>query len=286
VTDLGAPLSEGVERLRQVPALLAVPALVTLLNVGNLRTVLARRGVDGHIGVEFVFPVPIGDLWTFVNVPDAGSGGLTVAPTGVVDPAMPLSIVVVGSVLYLLLYGVLAAGYLGSIQAVRRHGEYDFLANVSEYAPTYVGLSLVILGVGLVGVAVALLVPPLVVLAIPLALAVGYLLWGAWFLVPVADLGAVPALRRSFRLAVSEGDYAVWALAHLVLVGVLSLVVTPIVVGIPVVGVVLGLAFVVPAGFVLTVASLRVIDDLVGRPESKRESDDADETSGTDRGAV
>ena len=275
MTDIGEALGEGIERLKQLPALLVVPALVTLLSVGDLSTVLERRAVGDHVGVEFTFPVPIGDLWTFVNTPDAGAGSVTVTPPGLVDASVSLYVVLLGSVLYLLLYGVLAAGYLGSIQAYRRDGEYDFLANVREYAPTYVGLTLVILGVGLAAVAFAFVFPPILFLAIPVILAIGYLFWGAWFLVPVADLEAIPALERSYYLAVSESDYVVWTLAHLVIGGVLSLVATPVVVGTSIVGVVLGLAFVVPAGFVLTVASLRVIDDLAGRSEQHREPDDA-----------
>ncbi|WP_136687197.1 hypothetical protein [Halorhabdus amylolytica] len=62
MTDIGGALGEGLERLKQLPALLVVPALVTLLSVGDLSTVLERRAVGGHVGVEFTFPVPIDDL--------------------------------------------------------------------------------------------------------------------------------------------------------------------------------------------------------------------------------
>ncbi|WEL22166.1 hypothetical protein HBNXHr_2116 [Halorhabdus sp. BNX81] len=274
-TDVGDALEEGLKRLRQLPVLLAVPTLVTLLSVGDLRMVL-DRGSGSSAGVKFAFPAPIGDLWTFVDTPDPVTGG--VAPIGVVDPSSSLVIVVFGSVLSFLLYGVLTAGYLGSIQAFRRRGGYDFLANVRAYALTYVGLSLVIFGAGLVVFVLAFAVPLMLLVTIPLMLAVGYLFWGSWFLVPVANLEAIPALQRSYRLAVSESDYAVWALAHFVLVGILSLVATPFVMNSSVVGVVLGLAVVVPVGFVLTVGSLRVIDDLADRSEPNQEPDDAFET--------
>lgn len=279
MTDIGEALAEGVERLKQLPALLVVPALVTLLSIGDLSTVLERRAVGGHVGVEFTFPTPIGDLWTFVNVPDAGAGSVTVTPPGLVGVPFSIIVVLIGSVLYLLVYGVLAAGYLGSIQAFRRCGEYDFLANVRTYAPTYVGLTLVILGVGLAAVVFAFVFPPILFLAIPVILAIGYLFWGAWFLVPVADLEAIPALRRSYHLAVSESDYVIWTLAHLVIGGVLSLVVTPVVMGMSTIGLALGLVVVVPVGFVLTVGSLRVIDDLADRSERNRDLDDADDIS-------
>jgi len=278
VTDIGEALGEGVERLEALPGLLVIPALVTLLSVSDLQAVLARRGTGSHFGVEFTAPVPIGDLWTFVNVPDAGAGGVTITPPGLVDTPFPLLMVLAGSVLYFILYGVLAAGYLGSIQASRRDGEYDFLTNVRRYTLTYVGLSLVIFGVGLVAVAFAFVFPPVLFLAFPVILAIGYLFWGAWFLVPVADLEATAALGQSYRLDVSESDYVLWTLAHLVIGGVVSLVTTPIVVNTSVVGVVLGLAVVVPIGFILTVASLRVIDDLADRSEPNQEPDDAFET--------
>lgn len=262
MTDIGEALGEGIERLQEVPALLMVPAFVTLLRVSDLRRVLDRRPVGGHIGIEFTVPAPIGDLWTFVNVPDAGASGVTVTPPGFVSDPFSIFVVLIGSVAYLFVYGVLAAGYIGSIQAFRRRGEFDFLTNVQLYALTYVALALVILGVGLAAVLFAFVFPPILFIAIPLILAIGYLFWGAWFLVPVEDLEAIPALRRSYHLAVSESDYVIWTLAHLVIGGILSLVATPVVVGASIVGVVLGLASVVPAGFVLTVASLRVIDDL------------------------
>lgn len=260
-------LKEGVDLLSQLGVLLAVPALVSLFNVGEFQAVLDHRG--GHAGVELPFPVPVGDLWTFVNTPTTGSGVTVQGPGGVAGSGT-LAFALVGFLAYTALYAVVAAGYVGSIQEYRSRGSYDFLANARRYALAYLGVTAVVFGTALLVVLLALASPGAFGLAVLLVLAIGYLFWGAWFLVPIADLDAVEALRLSAELALSRSVYAVWSAVHLAVGGVVSLVLTTVVVGAGIGGVLVGLAVAVPAGFVLTVGSLHVVDGLVGPPAEPR----------------
>lgn len=273
-------LSEGADRLPQLLPLLTVPALVSLLNVGELRRMLDSGRVDFHFHLEFAFPTAIGDLWSFINPPDSGPG--TIAGPGTSVPLEDLSgdgvltILLAGlltAFVYLLVYAALTAGYLGSIQQFRKTGSYDFLFNVNRYLRTYLGLTLAILGTGFLLIGFVFVVPPFIFIAALALLAIGYLFWGAWFLVPTQGLGAIDALRESARLAINEREYAVWTLAHMGVAAVLSVTASAVMfTGPPILGLLLGLVIVVPVGFVLTVGSLHVIDGLtLGSGENDRE---------------
>lgn len=267
MTDVEAILSEGVTLLKQLKPLLAVPAFISLLNFGEFLAVLDHRG--SYIGIEFPLPAPVGDLWTFVNTPQQASAGIGLTADGFLA-VFPLAIALVVAICYFLLYALLAAGYLGSIQQYRVRGSYDFLANAKQYAITYVALAVILYGSMLVLVGIVAVMPPLLVILLFVVLAIGYLFWGAWFLVPVANVGAIEALVWSYDLATTESDYVVWTLAHVVLGAMVSLLATWLVVTASVVGLLIALAGVVPFGFVLTVGSLRVVDDLVrGRGRSR-----------------
>ena len=259
MADPETALSEGADLLEDLAPLLAVPTVISLLNVGELGAVLSHRG--GYIGIEFPFPVPVGDLWTFVNTPDAGSG-VSVTGYGFAGGVFPLPVALLVAIGYLLLYGLLAAGYVGSIQEYRGRGTYDFLANARRYVVRYITLTAIIFGLFLLALPFALVVPPLVLLVALALLVIGYLFWGAWFLVPVADVGVIEGLTRSYNLATTESDYAIWSLVHLAVGGGVSLFATWVAVSASIFGILIALVLVIPIGFVLTVGSLRTIDDL------------------------
>ena len=259
MADPETALSEGADLLEDLAPLLAVPTVISLLNVGELGAVLSHRG--GYIGIEFPFPVPVGDLWTFVNTPDAGSG-VSVTGYGFAGGVFPLPVALLVAIGYLLLYGLLAAGYVGSIQEYRRRGTYDFLANARRYVVRYITLTAIIFGLFLLALPFALVFPPLVLLVALALLVIGYLFWGAWFLVPVADVGVIEGLTRSYNLATTESDYAIWSLVHLAVGGGVSLFATWVAVSASIFGILIALVLVIPIGFVLTVGSLRTIDDL------------------------
>jgi len=259
VGDVEEALSEGYDLLEPLAPLLAVPATVSLLNVAELRATLDHRGT--YVGLEFPLPTPVADLWTFVNTPQ--DGGFAVSTPGFAGDAFSLSTAVVVAVGYLLLYAFLAAGYVGSIQQYRVRGAYDFFRNAGRYTLRYVVLTAVVFGSFLLVLPFVVALPPLFLLAGLAFLLVGYLFWGAWFLVVVADVGAVQALGWSYGLATTKHDYVVWSLVHVAVGGALSLVATWLAVDASVLGVLVALVVAVPAGFVLTVGSLQTIEDLV-----------------------
>jgi len=259
MADIEAALSEGYDLLGTLAPLLSVPATISLLNAGELRSALDHRGT--YIGIELPLPVPVADLWTFVNTPQ--TGGVAVSTPGLASNVFSLSVAVLVALGYLLVYAFLAAGYVGSIQQYRVQGTYDFLENAGRYALPYVVLTAVVFGSLLLVLPFVVVLPLFALLAGLAFLLVGYLFWGAWFLVVVADDGPIEALRRSYGLATTEHDYVVWSLVHAAIGGILSLVATWLAVNGSVLGVLVALAIAVPVGFVLTVGSLWTIEDIV-----------------------
>lgn len=267
MTDADTAISEGADLLDDLAPLLAVPALLSLLNVSNLLAATDSHGK--YLGLNFPLPAPVGDLWTFVNPPgdvSGGAGSSLPIPVIVDGPDEMLPAFLLGTVVYVVIESALTAGYVGSIQEHRQHGSYDFVANARRYWIDYLALLAFLFGVLLVIVPFVAAVPRLIVLVFLGMLVATYLFWGAWFLIPVADVGAVDALQRSYGLATTEHDYAVWSLVYLLIGAVLSLFLTAVVTDGGLLGVFLGLCFAVPVGFILTVGSLRVIDDLDDRP--------------------
>ncbi len=265
MAEIEDALSEGTSLLDKLIPLLSVPALVSLANFGEIAAVLSFRGT--HFGIEFPFPVPVGDLWSFVSTPDIG-GGVGVSAYGFSGAISPPALALLVAIVYLVIYALLSAGYVGSIQQYRTQRGYDFLRNAMRYALRYIVVTAVLFGSLLLMVPFVLLVPVLVVLFALAVLLIGYLFWGAWFIIPVRDAGAIESLWWSYDLATGESDYIVWTLTHLGIGAIVSILATWVVVNGGPVGILVGLLGVVPVGFVLTVASLHIIDDLTdGGPQ-------------------
>jgi len=260
MAEIEDALSEGTSLLDKLIPLLSIPALVSLTNVGEIASVLSFRGT--HFGIELPFPVPVGDLWSFVNTPDIG-GGVGVSAFGFGNISSP-AVALLLALGYLIIYALLSAGYVGSIQQYRVESRYDFFTNATRYAFRYLVVTAVVFGVVLLMIPFALLSPVFIILWAVAVLLIGYLFWGAWFLIPVRDVGAIESLVLSYDLATGESTYLVWTLTHLVIGAVVSVLATWIVVAGGIIGILIGLFAVVPIGFVLTVASLHIIDDLTG----------------------
>jgi hypothetical protein len=260
MTTLEDSLDEVRTLLDELAPLLLVPFALSLLHVGNFRRVLSHRG--GYVGVRFPFPSPVGDLWLFVNPPGgAGSVGPSLQTLTSGDGGL-LVAVLFGLVVSVGIESVLTAGYVGSIQQYRRKSTYDFVDNVERYWLSYLVLLALPFAVVVLSLPVVRAVPGFT-LFVAVGMLVGlYLFWGAWFLVPVADVGAVEALRRSYRLAVSEDAYMHWTLLHLLIAAPLSLVLTALATAGGVVRVMIALVVALPVGFGLTVVSLQVIEGL------------------------
>lgn len=261
MTDIESGASEARALLDDLYPLLAVPLAVSLLRVNNLRAVLTHRG--GYVGLRFPLPSPVGDLWLFVN-PPGGVGGVgpSLSTTGG-GPGLVVA-VLVGLVVAVGLESVLTAGYLGSIQQYRRERTYDFAGNVGRYWQSYLVLFALPFAVVVLSLPIVRAVPGFILFVVIGFLVGLYLFWGAWFLVPVADVGALEALRRSYHLAVSEDAYMRWTLLHLLIATPLSLILTSLVTAGGLLGVIVTLPVALPVGFGLTVVSLRVIEGLAG----------------------
>jgi hypothetical protein len=264
MTDIESGTSEAGALLDDLYPLLLVPLTLSVLRFDNLQSVISHRG--GYVGLRFPLPVPVGDLWLFVSPPgSAGAVGPSVSAQA--SGAGLFVALLFGFLVSVGIESVLTAGYIGSIQQYRREHTYDFLSNVQRYWQSYLVLLALPFAVVALSVPIVRAVPGfLLFVALGLLVAL-YLFWGAWFLVPVADVGAVEALRRSYRLAVSEDAYMHWTLLHLLIAAPLSLLLTTLAVAGGVLGVTISLAVALPVGFGLTVVSLRVIDGVAG-PES------------------
>lgn len=263
--DYGSYVSEGVDHLGALAPLLAFPVLLSFLNWSAIGSVLSHRGV--YFGIAFPLPAPIGDLWTFVSLPSTESSQLVaVHGAGSLLPPSATALVLAGVLGYAVAHGIFVAAYLGSISQYRTGGSYDVTANVLRYGVRYASLSLVLFGVVVLTFPLLFVSPVFVLIAFPLVLLVSYLFWGAWFLVCDADAGTVDALRGSYRLATSERAYLEWSVFHLLVSALFSILVSGVVVNGGIVGILFGVVIAVPVGFVLTVASLSLIDDIAPSP--------------------
>ncbi|WP_435194740.1 hypothetical protein [Natronomonas sp. EA1] len=207
-------VSRTATHLQRVWPLVLVPVVATLLSVGELATLLANT--DHEFSVTFGVPRPVSTLFSFLNViPD----GTTVYGLSALDP-----LAVATTVASIVLTGVLAAGYLGSIDAALR-GEWSFVASLRRYAPPFVGLALLEAGVGLLFALVALSSlgsgPVLIVFGVGL-FALAYLFFTAPYLVVVEDRALVAALRGAVTLATGDIRVPAFFLAYIALSAVCS----------------------------------------------------------------
>jgi hypothetical protein len=243
-------------RVRTDALLLALPLVGTALQFENALRVL--RAAPGG-GVSFSFPTGFATLWTFVNVPPAD--GVVVRPV-----AFAFGLVV---------QAALAAVYVPRVvERVRPgRGEARVVQALSRYFAPLFGLALALASVGVVLVLTGLVLGPLVLLAVPLVLAVGYALYAAPFLVVVEDRGAVDAISRSVALATDGGAYASYGFQYLLLVVVVSLPASTVV-RTSAVGVALAAVLAAPLAAVTTGATAAfVVDRVDGRFEDDGRDD-------------
>ncbi|GGL44693.1 hypothetical protein GCM10009037_30130 [Halarchaeum grantii] len=190
-------------------------------------------------GVTFSFPSGLPTLWSFVQ-----ANGITLSGPGGLALATWLPLAAVG----LLVSAVLEAAFVGGISNRVDGEDASLAANARRYGPRMVGVNLVRFAVVLVALPFALL-GPLVLLPV---LVLGYLTYGLPFVLVVEDVGVGAALSRSVSDAVAGGAYARFGVAYLLAMLVPSFVLTVVVYGSGLLGVVLGAALVaVPAVFVV-----------------------------------
>lgn len=268
-------LADGWRRAAGALPLALVPLLLSLLQIDNVSKVATFRGV--RFGLRLGIPSPVVSLWQFVSVPKQGATVETGLPVPLShEPSLlpavgVVAVVLVVAPLYAAFTAALTAGYLGSVKQALATGEYEFGAAVRRhFLPLFVyellhlvlglALALPFLVFGLSGFGVGAIA--LVVLAIPVLLALNYVFYAAPFLVVLRDTGLLPALRGSYVLAVEGGPYLRFAAAYCGTVVGLSLVATPVVVGLGIVGVVLGAVAVAPFSLALAFATMRFVADV------------------------
>lgn len=274
----------------------AVPFGLSIVDVEKFRRALDPAPGSFSINVEFAFPTPLLDLWGFVEPPPSATrgdavrsaagtrGGLDRGPmTGPTDTggaevavetplepvALPLEAIDagllgwIGTVLlaYAVVAAVIAAGYLGGIDRRLRDEPAAPLACVVRYAPRF--LAYYVLAVGAFAFLAALLVvaPPLLLLAFPAALAVGYLFYAVPFLFVVDDARLLEAFRRSHGLALEGGPYVRFAVGHVIAAAVTSFLLS-IAVSVGGAGVLLALVVATPLALVLTAATVSFLQEL------------------------
>lgn len=178
--------------LDRLLVLALVPLATALLNVSDLLATADARGMS----VTATFPFSRYDLWNFVDPPrDAGS--LVTVPFGTMDSVV-LAVPLLGA--YVVVSGVLSAGYFGSIASGITTGSFDFGASVRRFAVRMIVLeALIIAGLAVIFVPLVF-VPPLFVLAVLVLLVVAYFLFPTMYILVLEDRGIESSARRAYGL--------------------------------------------------------------------------------------
>lgn len=193
--SIGSLFDQTVTHLNRLLVLALVPLVTALLNVSDLLATAETRGMS----VTASFPFGQYDLWSFVDAPS--DGGIAVeVPFGTMESvvlAAPLLVT------YIIISGILSAGYFGSIASAITTGSFDFRASVYQFAVRMIALEALIV-VAVIGIFLPLLVvPPLFVIVLLLMLVVAYFLFPTVYILVLEDRGIESSLRRAHEL-VSE----------------------------------------------------------------------------------
>jgi hypothetical protein len=234
-----------------------VPFALSLLAVRKVSS--AATGAGGlAFGVKFALPADVPTLWTLVDPPAQGVAVSTPVPL----VAVPV---------FLAAEAAVVAGFLGVVRDAYRGDRPDFAAAASDHWVSvlgvrvvqfvvFVGLGAVLVGGGLFGV----------VVGTPLFVLLGYLLWGAPYLVVLRDSDALTAVAGSAELA-SVGDRYLWFSVGYALAAAAASLPASLLVsagGLP--GVVVGAAAVAYPALVASAAAAIVVDETADRVASRR----------------
>lgn len=246
-------IERAVRHALSIWPLVVVPILATVLDIGRLRTLLAHT--DRTVSVTFGIPRPVSSLWSFVN---AQPSGVSIGPASL-DGILPIfAMMFLGGVVS----GLLAAAYLGSIEAALDDG-LDIARSVRRYGLPLVAYSLLEAVVGLLVFLPALASRALLPVAVVVIAGLAYLFFAAPYLVVVADLRLLEALRRAARLATTEASVLVFFLGYVSVSAVVSVPVSWVAFRGPPVGVGVAILLAAPVALLLNVATLLFVRDLV-----------------------
>ncbi|MXV62837.1 hypothetical protein GS429_12320 [Natronorubrum sp. JWXQ-INN-674] len=278
-----------------------VPFALSILEFENVRRALDPAPSGSSFNIEFAFPTPLLDLWSFADPPPASGGGSgggsaigpesdpfeqgsatqTPEPTGsggtdvtietpfetiivpleAVDGAM-LAWLGLALVVYAVISAVIAAGYLGGIDRRLRDEPASIPACIIRYAPRLVLYHLVVFGAFVALVPVLVAAPALLVLAIPAVIVLGYLFYAVPFLFIVDDARFLEAFRHSYGYGLEGGPYLRFAFWHVAVAAATSLALS-ILLNSGGVGFVVGLLVATPLALVLTAATISFVQELV-----------------------
>ena len=259
--SLPALLSDAASYTERLLVLAVVPFVTALLNWND---VTAAAAAGDQYGVTFGTPIPIVDLWSFVDAPTSqGAGQVPVGDPVVV--AGSVLVVVAFAAVFVVFQGLLLAGYLGSIRdgVERSVGEFDFVANVSRYASQMIGFQLLVVGLVVATIAVLLVAPALFPLAVLGIFVLAYLFFPTPYLVVIDDAPLADALDWSLELTTGVRGPPVFFLAYLLLSAVISLPLTAVALNGGLAGVLVAATFAAPVGLWLTIFTYLFVASLV-----------------------
>lgn len=263
--SFSARLADGWERAVDHLPLALVPLVLALVQTDKLGSVLAFDGV--HVSFKLGIPASVVTVWQFVDPPGSG-----VTVNAGLPLSAPFAFALVPAVI--VLEAALQAGYFGAIADALLDRDRGFGASVGAYfAPFLVvtvlpSLFLLPLALGLFGlgsldggafVAVALVL-------LPVWLVASYLLWATPYLVVLRQTGLVAAARGSYELAVGGGPYFAYTVGYAGFVLLVSPFVSVVVVSLPLVGLLVGLAGGSVLGLALNFVTMGFVADI--DPES------------------
>ncbi|MFC6754007.1 hypothetical protein [Halorubrum tibetense] len=170
-----------------------VPLVTALLNVDDLT---ATGGTDTLVSVRASFPVYRYDLWSIVESPGDGSTLASVP----LDSVGPLALVPPLLGVYVVVSGLLSAGYFGSIAAGIETGRFDFGTNVRRFGVRLIVLEAVVVAGVFLALVPLVAVPPLFALAVLALLVLSYLFFPTVYVLVLEDRGIGSAARRAYGL--------------------------------------------------------------------------------------
>jgi hypothetical protein len=242
-----ALLDRAARTAGRVSAYAVVPFVLTLLAFDNVAQTAAASGFQ--VSLKFALPTAVPTLWTVFDPPASGINFVT--PTS-------LSLLPV----YLLVDAVLTAGYLGGIHDAANGSQTDFVDSAVSYVAPVLGVRIVEFVV--VGTFALLAISggfATALLAFPVLLVAGYVLWGAPFLVVARDQSALDAIAWNVRIALDSSDYLSFSIGFAVVTAVVSVFVSLLLSGGNVVTVVVMAAVIAYPGLVASAAAMHVVDE-------------------------
>lgn len=235
-------LEEAWYRETDFTPLMLIPMITSLFSIDNIERVLDFHGF--HIGVKFVFPEDIPDLWSFVSPPNPKSG-INISLAGLITL---IAFTIIGA--------YLAAGYLGSIKQGLEGRTYEFSQNADKYFVEMLKFKILMLLILFAMMGLALIVPLFVLLALPIILFVTYLVYGIPYLIVSQELTFEEALGENLDLALSGGEYAEYGIKYLLFALPISMIMTLLTVNLNVIGIVFGILITAPVSLTLTTATM------------------------------